>query len=98
MSVMLSIQEGEDEKTKLLEEGLFDVEPIAGSISEDIIKTNHHFRRLRSVDWDYWIVIAGEPKGSALLTRAVRLTEGFERFSFRLNIWVERSWAEAWTI
>jgi len=77
--------ESKDEVTRFLEQGLFSVEPIAGSISEDTIKANHHFRRLRSVDWDVFIVAAGDPERSALLTHAVQLTEGFERFSFGLN-------------
>ena len=85
LDYVLGVRKSDDEKRKLLEEGLFDVEPVAGSISEEILKTNHHFKRLRPVDWDNFIVVAGEPEGSALLARAVRLTEGYERFSFRLN-------------
>jgi len=85
LSEAWGMQKNEDEITKFLEQGLFSIEPITGSVSEDVIKANHHFKRLRPVDWDAFIVVAGDSERSALLTHAVRLTEHFERFSFKLN-------------
>ena len=84
-SDLLYEKKSDEEKKSFLEEGIFDVEPLAGSIPKDILKTNHHIRRLKPVDRDYCIVLAGEQEGSALLTRAVQLTQGFERVSFKLN-------------
>lgn len=78
-------QKSESDVTRLLEQGLFSVEPLAGSIPKEVIKANHHFTRLRPVDWDEFIVLAGDAERSARLEHAVRLTEGFERFSFKLN-------------
>jgi len=80
-----NMQRDEDERMKLLEQGLFSVELLSGLIQEDIIKANHHFKRLRLVDCDKFIVVAGYPECSSLLKRAVQLTERFEGFSFRLN-------------
>lgn len=70
---------------QLLEKGLLDIAVLSGNVTEDVAKTSHHYRRLKSLDWDCFILIVGDPKHSALLPHAVRLTEGFEAYSFRLN-------------
>nr|MDO8099648.1 hypothetical protein [Candidatus Njordarchaeota archaeon] len=81
----LAMQKTEEDKVKLREEGLFSVEPITGSIPEDVIKANDDYKRLKPVDFHEFIMVAGDPERSALLTHATQLTERFERFSFRLN-------------
>lgn len=81
----LSRQESNSSKQELLEKGQFSIELLSGSFPEDTIKANHHYKRLRTLDWDHFILIRGNPKQSALLTRAVQLTSHFERYEFTLN-------------
>jgi len=75
----------EDSQKKLLEEGIFDIQILSGNISEEDAKCCHHFKRLRPLDLDYFIVIKGDPDRSALLTHAIQLTDGFERYGYKLN-------------
>ena len=81
----LSQQESDSSKLELLEKGQLSIKLLSGYCSEDAIKANHHFRRLRTLDWDHFILIKGDPERSALLTRAVQLTSCFERYEFKLN-------------
>jgi len=77
--------ENEDAQRHLLEKGLLDITLLSGKVTEDIVKTSHHYKRLRSLDWDHFVLIVGDHRRSALLTHAIRLTERFETFSFTLN-------------
>lgn len=77
--------ESEDAQRQLLERGLLDITLLSGKVTEDIVKTSHHYKRLRSLDWDHFVLIVGDQERSGLLTHAIRLTEGFETFSFTLN-------------
>ena len=81
----LSKEESDSSKQELLEKGQFSIKLLSGYCSEGAIKANHHFRRLRTLDWDRFILVKGDPKQSALLTRAVQLTSCFERYEFKLN-------------
>jgi len=85
LSEALGTQEEESAKHRLLDDGLLLLEPVSGLLREDAIRGNHHYLRLRPIDWDGFIVVAGDPERSALLDHAVQLTEGFEKFSFKLN-------------
>jgi hypothetical protein len=75
----------EDEQKKLLEKGVLEISNLSGHVSEDDVKGNHHYIRLRSLDWDRFILVKGKPDSSVLLDKAVKLTNGFEQTSFRLN-------------
>ena len=75
----------EDSQKRLLKEGLFDIQILSGSVAEETAKCSHHYRRLRPLDSDYFTVTKGDPDSSSLLTNAIQLTDGFERFGYRLN-------------
>jgi hypothetical protein len=75
----------EDEQKKLLEKGVLEISNLSGHVSEDDVKGNHHYIRLRSLDWDRFILVKGKPDSYVLLDKAVKLTNGFEQTSFRLN-------------
>jgi len=77
--------DNENAQTHLLEKGLLDIAMLSGEATEEIVKTSHHYRRLKSLDWDHFILIIGDPQRSAILTKAIQLTKGFETFSFSLN-------------
>lgn len=77
--------ENENAQRSLLEEGYLDIAILSGNVAEEIVKTSHHYRRLKSLDWDHFILIIGDPQRSALLSKAIQLTKGFETFSFALN-------------
>lgn len=81
----LSQRESNSSKLELLEKGQFTIKLLSGYCPEDAIKANHHYKRLRTLEWDRFILINGDPKRSALLTRAVSLTNRFERYEFKLN-------------
>lgn len=81
----MGMEESEDKQYELLEKGVFELESISGSTSEEIIRQNQHYKRLRPVDFDHFIVIAGKPKHSALLDHAIRLTEHPEKNTFVLT-------------
>jgi hypothetical protein len=74
-----------EEQQSFLENGIMDIELISGDVTEDIVKTSHHYKRLKDLDWDAFVLIVGDPKRSAIITHAIKLTEGFETFSFALN-------------
>ncbi|MEM3759594.1 MAG: hypothetical protein QXZ02_00620 [Candidatus Bathyarchaeia archaeon] len=78
-------QDDENAQRHLLEKGCIDITILSGEVREEIVKTSHHYRRLKSLDWDHFVLIVGDPKRSALLTKAVQLTKSFETFSFALN-------------
>lgn len=77
--------ENKDAQGRLLEKGVLDIASLSGKVAEDIVKTSHHYTRLRPLDWDHFRIIVGDQKRSALLTHVIQLTEGYERPSFRLN-------------
>jgi hypothetical protein len=77
--------EDEQSKMRLLGEGKIDIYNLSGAVSIEDVKLSHHYKRLRPLDLDYFIVIKGDPNRSALLKRAVRLTERYKDNSFVLN-------------
>jgi len=77
--------EDEQSKMRLLGEGKIDIYNLSGTVSIEDVKLSHHYKRLRPLDLDYFIVIKGDPNRSALLKRAVRLTERYKDNSFVLN-------------
>jgi hypothetical protein len=69
---------------KLLEEGRIAV--LSGGISVEDVKLSYRYRRLRPLDLERFALIKGDPGRSALLKRAVRLTERCGRYGgFLLN-------------
>jgi len=74
-----------DAQEQLLKKGFLSIEVLSGNVTEEIIKSNHHYKRLRPLDWDSFVLIVGEPSHSGLLRYAVQLTEHFERNEFRLS-------------
>jgi hypothetical protein len=83
--IISDMEDDNDSTEQNLETGLFKLKNISGTATDEIIKTSHHYRRLKSLDWDYFKLIVGDPQCSCLLTKAIPLTKGFERFSFSLN-------------
>ena len=77
--------EEENARERLLEGGLIDINVISGEVSKDKVKQNHHYKRLRPLDIDWFSLIIGDPENSAMLCKAVPLTEKFENGSFILN-------------
>lgn len=77
--------EEDDARRQLLENGYIDVNVISGEVSEEKLKQNHHYKRLRQLDIDWFSLIAGDTGESALLNRAIPLTEKYEKGSFILN-------------
>jgi hypothetical protein len=77
--------EDQQSQMRLLEEGKIDISNLSGTVSIEDVKLSHHYKRLRPLDLDYFIVIKGDPNRSALLKRAVRLTERYKDNSFELN-------------
>ena len=77
--------EDDDAKRWLFENGCVDINIISGEVSEDELKQNHHYKRLRQLDIDWFSLIAGDSGESALLDRAIPLTEKYENGTFRLN-------------
>lgn len=81
----LSQQESDSSKQELLEKGQLDIELVSGNVTEDLVKSSHHYKRLWSLDWDSFILVSGDPNRSDLLMHAVQLTDHFERYEFILN-------------
>lgn len=77
--------EGIKEQQHFLENGTIDIGLISGDVTEEIVKTSHHYKKLKDLDWDAFVLVVGDPKRSALTTHAIKLTEGFETFGFALN-------------
>ena len=77
--------EEDDAREQLLENGYIDLTVISGGVEEDKLKQNHHYKRLRPLDIDWFSLIAGDSKESALLVRAIPLTEKYENGTFILN-------------
>jgi len=75
----------EDVQMKFLEEGLINITMLSGNVDEEIVKTSHHYRRLRNIDWDQFVLVVGYQNRSSILTRSIQLTKGFETYSFTLN-------------
>jgi len=77
--------EDEASQRTLLEKGLMSFNVLSGNVTEDDVRLNHHYQRLRPLDFDYFVIIKGDPNRSCILTHAIRLTDRFEGFGFRLN-------------
>jgi len=88
VSEILGVMDGQEivEKSEeILKKGLFELDSISGTASEDLIKENQHYKRLRPIDFDHFIVISGKPEHSALLDHAIRLTEHFRKSTYTLT-------------
>jgi len=77
--------EEDDAREQFLENGYIDINIISGEVNEDKLKQNHHYKRLKPLDIDWFSLTVGDPKESALLVRAIPLTEKYENGSFILN-------------
>jgi len=75
----------EKDQATLLEKGYLNITTLSGSVTEEDVKLSQHYTRLRPLDWDQFVLIKGNPQKSAILNKAVQLTNGFESFSFALN-------------
>lgn len=81
----LSQQKDDSLRQNLLEKGEFVMEVLCGSVHEDDVKSNHHYQRLRTLDWDYFGLVKGDSRQSALLSHAVQLTSHYDSNTFILN-------------
>ena len=77
--------EEENARKRFLEDGFIDINVISGEVSEEKVKKNHHYKRLRPLDIDWFSLITGDPENSILLDKAIPLTENFKNGSFSLN-------------
>jgi hypothetical protein len=70
---------------RLLEEGKIEVHNISGAVSVEDVKLSNNYKRLKSLGQDCFVLVKGDPNRSALLKRAVKLTERQEGYGFVLN-------------
>jgi len=77
--------EDEASQRRLLENGQFDMRILSGEVTEEIAKRSHHYRRLRPLDLDHFILIIGDATSSSRLFHAVPLTNGFKEYGYTLN-------------
>lgn len=75
----------ESVKRSLLEKGIVEISILSGNVTEADVKSNYHYKRLRKLDLDRFVLIKGDPGKSAILNKAIKLTNGFEKTSFKLN-------------
>jgi len=84
------VRNSEGGRAETFEGGKYEIEiePLVGRVSEEDVKGNWHYKRCMGYSEEYkerFLIIKGEPKASALLSRAVRLTDGYEKYTFKLN-------------
>ena len=74
-----------EDALQLLENGFIMIESLTNNITEKIVKLSHHYKRLKKLDYDQFILVMGDPDKSALLNRAIPLTMGYEGYWYKLN-------------
>ena len=77
----------EDEKKQdvLLKSGYLEIEALSGYVTEEDVKASEHYKRMKPLDWDQFILVKGNPEASAILNKTVQLTDGFQQYDFNLN-------------
>jgi len=74
-----------EDALQLLENGYIMIDSLTNNITEKIVKLSHHYKRLKKLDYDQFILVMGDPDKFALLNRAIPLTMGYEGYWYKLN-------------
>lgn len=82
---IFSFQESENNIKSIIEKGKIKITSLSGEFTEDDVRINHHYTRLRELDADSFTLFKGAPKSSKLLEKTVQLTTKYQNNTYLLN-------------
>lgn len=82
---IFSFQDSDNNITSIIEKGMIKITSLSGEFTEDDVRINHHYRRLRELDADGFTIFKGDRKSSKLLEKTVQLTTKYQNNTYLLN-------------